>query len=607
MHDADRLNLKLAEFRERIGRTPEARLADCLGRVQPDEAAWLMPFLHQYAAVRRSRGESVDFEEFRAAIPWIFESETLLEAAVDAVIDTGILQGQLPEVVARALTRAHPLTTSAVQRCMGRWSQSHQTSNRPSCIRGSLPQDFGPESLDGGHRYVLTASRGPLASGWMFEGFDRDDPSLEGGAGAPVEIVIWIDQGAGPPDADLTLVSHQAIARVRDVGVAPGDQCYMVYERIGGAVLDRAGMNAGLLGVRRSVERVIWLARGLEAAHACMQIHGRIMPTTVRVRDDDTWVLGAFGLQSAMSAAAESQVEYAWSSRMAFVSPESWTADSAKATARSDIYSLAAVLYWLITGNLPNGPDSHSATALLHDRVPVVREYPMWVPGELRMLCEAALQVEEERRPVSMSEWRRQLEDWLDGRPVVRDASRIERARKLFARHPALSTVVGLLIGTGVIVPMVLGVRTTIAEQEVAQYRGRYEAAEKILANWTQTLIQNPETDPALRLAMFDAMRTSGAVDDNFQSALASTNARSAREQSDRFAGSGDQSLLATLWHTAAAYLTYEESSDDARRYLNRARTSLLNFVPAEDHLIESIDILIAKLPRANAVKQGEP
>lgn len=590
-----RANPLLAVFRDRIRRKPHAPLIDCIDQRGPDAAELLAPVIDEYAAHRRDRGEGVDFEEFRSAIPWIFDSGLLLDAAIDAVIDTGLVLGQSPETLADALIRAHPMTAPGVARSLERWRQSAVAPGRHTGLHGMLPQDFGPESLDGGPRYVLTRLRGPVGRGWAFDAIDRDDPSAGNGAAVPVEITVWPDDGAEPP-ARLGTVSSPGLARVRDQGQTASGQAFLVHERVEGRVLDGRAVPSGRSRPRRCVELIARLSRGLEEAHAQPVIHAGIRPSRVRIRPDGTPVLTGLGLAQVVDHSG-SESEYGVDSCMSFIAPECWSSHRHECGPRSDLYALAGLLYWLLTGCLPNGKDASTATRLLHDGASVLREYPAAIPAELRRLCEQGLHPDPRQRPVSVTEWRRSLEDWLDGRPPIRAAPFATRAMRLLGRHRRLAAAAAAVL----CVPggLLIQARRQIAadRERIARLDGRYEASLKAMDRWTKAMIATKDIDPALRLVMFDVVRLAGGVEGDQALSMIAYNAESARSMSDELAAADERTIQAAMWHIAAGYLSFEANYPDTRAYLLRARAALAATVGAEDPWVKALDDMLTRVP----------
>jgi eukaryotic-like serine/threonine-protein kinase len=141
--------------------------------------------------------------------------------------------------------------------------------------------------------------------------------------------------------ARLTQVSHPNIAMLFERG-EDGGQKFLVFEFVQGQPL--GSMITGRpLNVRRALEFGINLADALADAHAIDMIHGDIRPDTIMITPKDRAKFMNFGL-SRFTAGGMSRL----SAATAYVSPEEIAGHPADS--RSDIYSLGAVLFEMLTG-----------------------------------------------------------------------------------------------------------------------------------------------------------------------------------------------------------------------------------------------------------------
>jgi serine/threonine protein kinase len=139
----------------------------------------------------------------------------------------------------------------------------------------------------------------------------------------------------------LMELSHPNIAMLFEIG-QEADQRFLVFEFVQGQPLASL-VNGRALHVRRALEFGINLADALADAHAVDMTHGDIRPDTVMITPKDRAKFVNFGL-SRFTAGGASRV----ASATAYVAPEELEGPSGDS--RSDIYSLGAVMFEMLTG-----------------------------------------------------------------------------------------------------------------------------------------------------------------------------------------------------------------------------------------------------------------
>jgi len=139
----------------------------------------------------------------------------------------------------------------------------------------------------------------------------------------------------------VAALSHPNIATLFEVGEDAGRH-FLVFEFVPGDPLN-ALIEGRALNVRRAVELAIQLADALADAEAQDQVHGDIRPGTIVVTSKDRAKLMNFGLAAFTTGGASRRA----SSPM-YVAPEQ--AATGAGDIRSDIFSLGAVLFEMLTG-----------------------------------------------------------------------------------------------------------------------------------------------------------------------------------------------------------------------------------------------------------------
>lgn len=152
-------------------------------------------------------------------------------------------------------------------------------------------------------------------------------------------------------------VSHANTVAIYDVGRDNG-RLYLVQELVtGGSAKDLLTGSGGILNERRAMEVIADCCAGLQAILEAGLIHRDIKPENILITADGAAKLGDFGLARAVDAGGEMTMTGATIGTPAYMSPEQ--AQGRKdLDIRSDIFSLGATLYCLVTGGAPYKADS---------------------------------------------------------------------------------------------------------------------------------------------------------------------------------------------------------------------------------------------------------
>ena len=170
-------------------------------------------------------------------------------------------------------------------------------------------------------------------------------------------------------------LSHPHILPLFDSGVADG-QLYYVMPYIEGETLREKLNRETQLGVDEAIKITTEIADALDYAHRHGVIHRDIKPENILLHDGRPMVMD-FGIALAVSAAAGGRMTETGLSLGTpyYMSPEQATADK-DITARSDIYSLAIVLYEMLAGEPPHTGNSAQQIIMkivTEDAAPVTR------------------------------------------------------------------------------------------------------------------------------------------------------------------------------------------------------------------------------------------
>src|SRR5512146_1451047 len=187
-------------------------------------------------------------------------------------------------------------------------------------------------------------------------------------------------------------LQHPHIVPLYDSGQA-GDLLYYVMPFVEGESLRQRLEREP----RLSLEEVLHLARSIAAAldyaHRQQVVHRDIKPENVMLHEGEPLVTD-FGIAKAVTAAAAQSLTQTGTAvgTPAYMSPEQ-AAGEAELDGRSDIYSLGAMLFEMVTGGTPfAGPTVQAILArLFTDPVPPLRDHRSDIPDWLEQAAMKAL------------------------------------------------------------------------------------------------------------------------------------------------------------------------------------------------------------------------
>lgn len=145
----------------------------------------------------------------------------------------------------------------------------------------------------------------------------------------------------------MSAFNHPNIVTVQDC-FSDGTSMYIVMEKCLGSLDTWVALN-GAMPVNLAVAVMIQVLRGLEYAHRHEIVHRDIKPHNILIADSGTIKLGDFGLAHDTYASNVLTKTNALMGSIQFMSPEQRT-DAKRVDHRTDLYSVAMTLVWLIEG-----------------------------------------------------------------------------------------------------------------------------------------------------------------------------------------------------------------------------------------------------------------
>ena len=245
-------------------------------------------------------------------------------------------------------------------------------------------------------------------------------------------------------------LDHPNILPIYEVAEADGLPFFTMKLASGGS-LQRAA--AGLSADPRECVRLLAkVARAVAYAHEQGILHRDLKPGNILLDGNGEPLVSDFGLAKWIEAKTDLTRSLAIFGTPGFIAPEQAHGPAAGLSAASDIYSLGAILFDLLTGRPPflgehaisviNQAADHSA--------PKLRSINASLDRDLETICAKCLEREPKARYRSASDLAEDLERWLAGRAIIaRPVSAAENAWRWARRNPALAATASLLLLAG--------------------------------------------------------------------------------------------------------------------------------------------------------------
>lgn len=226
----------------------------------------------------------------------------------------------------------------------------------------------------------------------------------------------------------VTRLEHPNIVRAYDV-IRTRSQLFLVLEYIDGCHLGSLVEERGRLPVVEAVSYIVQAARGLGYAHQHGIIHRDLKPANLLLTREGLIKLSDLGLaRSSVGSESGLTMKGACLGTPEFMAPEQ-AEDARKADQRSDLYSLGATLFHLLTGQMPVSGSSqvHCLTRLLTTPPRPLRETFPEAPPVVAEVVDRLRSRDPAARPGSAEEVIGALEPFVHGEirgPQVWDARR---------------------------------------------------------------------------------------------------------------------------------------------------------------------------------------
>jgi serine/threonine protein kinase/tetratricopeptide (TPR) repeat protein len=429
-----------------------------------------------------------------------------------------------------------------------------------------------------------------LAQGGMGEVYEarRDDDQyqrrvaikLVRGGRAPEVLIqrFWLERQI------LAGLDHPNIAKLLDGGATEGGQPYLVMDYVDGVPLDTFS-DEKRLSVADRLRLFLPICSAVHYAHQNLIVHRDLKPGNILVTAEGVPKLLDFGIAKLIGDDQFGGGALTRTGMRAmtpqYASPEQIRGEPV--TTASDIYSLAVILYELLTGHKPyrlktgtllevcqqicedepvrpstavtqteeRHDENGTVTCITPDGVSVARasqpkRLQQMLAGDLDMILLRAMHKDPQRRYRSVQEFADDIQRYFDGMPVLACKDSLRYRGGKFVRRHKMSVLAGALVAVSIVGGLAAATwQAHVARMERARTQQRFQEV-RTLARWVLFDLHNaieklPGSTGARELLVrrvleyVDNLARSASGDPSLQLELASAYARIGDLQWNRY------------------------------------------------------------------------
>ena len=249
-------------------------------------------------------------------------------------------------------------------------------------------------------------------------------------------------------------LQHEHIAQIFQVGEHQG-QAFLALELVPGPTLNQ--WTAAKPIPAKKAAHLLWLmTQAVQYAHGKGVVHRDLKPHNILLAKEDQPKIVDFGLAKDLDRDSSETKTGSIMGTPSYMAPEQAKGQSHLAGPLADVYSLGAILYYLITGRPPFQAETAVDTIRqVLDTDPLRPQIlnPK-VDQDLQTICLKCLQKDPQKRYRSAADLAEDLNRFLSNRPIIaRPIGRLQQAGRWCRRNPrvaslSLALLTTVLLGT---------------------------------------------------------------------------------------------------------------------------------------------------------------
>ena len=234
-------------------------------------------------------------------------------------------------------------------------------------------------------------------------------------------------------------LQHPNIVAIHEIGVHEG-QHYFSMDYVDGRSLSEI-IDGKPMPAATAARYVKTIAEAIHYAHQRGTLHRDLKPSNILIDADDRPRITDFGLAKIRGGDRDLTMTGTVMGTANYMSPEQAMGRQEQIGAHSDIYSLGAILYELLTGRPPFHTDSVHATLLLviRDEPTAPRTLNPHVPVEVETICLKCLEKSPQRRYTTARQLAEDLGRFLNHEPILgKPVSASRKVERWIKRRPVV-------------------------------------------------------------------------------------------------------------------------------------------------------------------------